>query len=111
MRFPEDDEITPEEAQDELDQNANMMREIDDRNHYLRKRSREKQLEPKDAKLVELAQNAGRALGANEALGNRIKFLEKRIEVRDRELDRTDDRDLWKERAEKAELKLKRRRK
>lgn len=106
MRFPEDDEITPEEAQEELSSNDRMMRDIDERNHYLKKRARQPQLDPKDAKLVELAQNAGHALGANEALGNRIVLLERRISVRDEELERLNDRDAWKARAEAAEATI-----
>lgn len=109
MQFPEDDEIYDAERElDQIDRDMNMMAE---RRHVVKRDLKRKQLDPAIAKMVELAQNAGHALGANEALGNRITFLEKRLAVRDVELERTSDRDEWKARAEAAELKLKRRRK
>lgn len=114
MRFPEDDEMDLEQelaqAEDSMDMMARDMRAMDGRRNHLRKQISKRQLDPTVSKIVELAQNAGHALGANEALGNRIKFLERRIEVRDKELERTRDRDEWKARAEAAELKLKRKR-
>jgi hypothetical protein len=106
MIFPEDDEMSPEEAQEELHNNGRMMAEMQERESYLRRRAREKTLDPKDAKLVELAHAAGHGVATEEALKNRISLLERRIAVRDEELERTSDRDTWKERAEKAEATL-----
>jgi hypothetical protein len=115
MQFPEDDEMNLEQelsqAEDSMDMMSRDFRQMGERRNHLRKQIAKRQLDPAVAKIVELAQNAGHALGANEALANRIKFLERRIEVRDKELDRTSDRDEWKARAEAAELKLKRKRK
>lgn len=114
MRFPEDDEMDLEQelaqAEESMDMMSRDFRNMGERRNHLRKQIAKRQLDPATAKMVELAQNAGHALGANEALANRIKFLEKRIAVRDEEIERTSDRDEWKARAEAAELKLKRKR-
>lgn len=108
MRFPEDDEMDLQEELDGIDRDMNMMAE---RRNHVRREMKRKSLDPVTAKIVELAQNAGHALGANEALANRIKFLEKRIEVRDKELEEVSDYYVVKERMEIAEGKLARRRK
>lgn len=117
--FPEDDEIEQlqhelAQAEDGYDRMARDMMGMDDHRRHLRKQIELKQIDPVVKKLVETAQNAGHALGANEALANRIKFLEKRIEVRDTkiaelesEVERTADRDEWVESSAEWEQKYK----
>lgn len=117
--FPEDDEI--EQLQNELanaedgyDRMARDMMGMDDHRRHLRKQIELKQIDPVVKKLVETATNFGHVNGANEALANRIKFLEKRIAVRDtriaeleEEVKRTADRDEWQESSEIWERKYK----
>lgn len=114
MRFPEDDEMELEQelaqAEESMDMMSRDFRSMGERRNHLRKQISKRQLDPTVSKIVELAQNAGHALGANEALGNRIEFLEKRIEVRDKWINDHSDYNEWKNRAEAAELKLKRKR-
>ena len=109
-RFEQDDELHLEEELKDVEQAMDGMgrdfRGYDERRRYLKTQIEKKQMDPVVKKALELAQNAGHALGANEALGNRIKHLEARIEVRDKELDRTADRDDWKARAEAAEATI-----
>lgn len=103
MQFPEDDEMTPEEARDELRQHNEMMGNMADREQLLRKKARQPQLDPKDVKLVELAKDAGYTLGVNEALTKRITFLEQHIEARDKQLEQWKGHDIWRDRALAAE--------
>ena len=109
-RFREDDERDLEselnDVETAMDGMAGDFRGYEERRRYLKTQIEKKQMDPVVKKALELAQNAGHALGANEALGNRIKLLERRIEVRDEELDRTADRDSWKARAEEAEATI-----
>lgn len=115
--FFADDEIDRdvEEAMKELDEAdswfEDRLREMDDNRRYrkkLVKRIESRQIDPLVEKALKLAQNLGHAVGANEALGNKIKHMESRIKVRDEEIERNLDRNEWKSRAEAAEAKLKR---
>lgn len=106
MMFPEDDELDLAQTIQDTDQQIDYMRQERNRMvHQLKKRA----LDPTTAKIVELANEAGYNRGLREAADDRIKHLKKRISVRDTELDRTSDRDAWKERAEAAEATIKRR--
>lgn len=113
--FPEDDERDLDrelaEAESAMDGMASEWPYLKERRNHLRKEIKKRQLEPLVAKAIELAQNLGHALGANEALAKKIKHLESRIDVRDEVLSKWEDHDELKERAEKAEASLKRRRK
>lgn len=114
-RFAADDEREIDELKQEMAQaddaydimGRDMMRNREYRGR-LEKVLDQKTMDPVVAKALQLAEDKGYALGANEALGNRIKHLEARIDVRDKELDRTDDRDDWKARAEAAEATIER---
>lgn len=110
--FPEDDDLDQErELEKELadtEENMAMMgrdmeRMAGHRNHLRKAISKRKQIDPLVAKALDLAQNLGHALGANEALGNKVSNLNKRIAVRDEELERTSDYDEVTARLEDAE--------
>jgi uncharacterized small protein (DUF1192 family) len=110
--YPEDDDLDLERELEELENHKeNMARDFDGmakREHYLRKRIAKRQLDPLVAKALDLAQNLGHVVGANEALGNKIKNLNKRIAIRDEEIERTNDRDELLARAEAAEATIER---
>lgn len=103
--LPVDDEFD-EEAAEQLERIDRDMAMMADERSRIQHRARPKTLDPGITKIIQLAQGLGHALGANEALGNRVKHLEKRIAVRDEMLEETIDRNAWKERAEKAEATL-----
>ena len=109
--FPEDDEMDPREELKEIDRSMDMMMER--RNHVKRELAK-KRMDPKDEKLVEVAMAAGRGESTERHLNNRIRFLEKRIEVRDtkisnlqREVDEHSDYDEWQESSAECERKYK----
>jgi seryl-tRNA synthetase len=112
--YREDDDLDLERELEEtdrsLDMMANEMKAMDGRRNHLRKAIAKRQLDPLVARALDLAQNLGHVLGANEALSRKIEHLSKRINIRDEEIERTEDRDDWKQRAETAEAKIARRR-
>lgn len=112
MRFPEDDERNLEgelaQTEEAMDMMARGWPEMAHRRKELRKAIAKQQLDAKDAKLVELAREAGYNQAKREDLQERTRFLERRIDVRDKELDRTSDRDALLARAETAEATIER---
>lgn len=113
--YQEDDDLDLERELEEIENHKQNMRNdfagIDERSHRIRKQLKKRQLDPLVARAIDLAQNLGHALGANEALGNKVKNLNKRIAVRDEKIFEWSHHDDWKARAETAEAKLARRRK
>lgn len=120
-RFPQDDELDTRdienamaEADDHFDMMARDMRENRKYRGRLEKKLEEKTVDPLVLKAIDLAQNLGHALGANEALGNKVSHLTDRISVRDTEIEkldeevkRTADRDEWEESSAEWERKYK----
>lgn len=105
--YPEDDDLDLERELGELERNMadtkNGMDFMSDRAREIRKTLEAKQIDPVVKEALRLAQMAGHALGANEALGNKLMNLEKRVAVRDTELARTADYDEVVARLEEAE--------
>lgn len=110
--YQEDDDLDLERELAELERNQarNSMdyAGMAERADYLRTEIKKQQIDPLVKKALQLAQDTGHALGANEAMANRLLNLTKRIDVRDKEIERTADRDAWKERALAAEATIQR---
>lgn len=109
--FPEDDEMDADEAKNELRRIDGDMAMMADRRHEVARQLKKRALDPVTAKIAELAHTAGYNMGISQKFEERIKFLERRIEVRDRALDELSDRNDWKARALAAEATLERSRK
>lgn len=110
--FQEDDDLDLERELENIEnRKSDIQRDfavMDERSHHIRKQLKKKQLDPLVAKALDLAQNLGHVIGANESMSNRLENLSKRIAVRDEEIERTNDYDHWKKRAEAAEATLER---
>lgn len=110
--YPEDDDLDLErklaDADDAFDMIKRDMRATEERRGQLQKQIAKKQLDPLVAKAIELAHRAGVTLGENTTLRRKLENMVNRIEVRDKEIERTDDRDAWKERALAAEATIER---
>lgn len=116
MMFPEDDEIEDKavknasQAVGRIDRDMNMMAmdsmKMAEERVGLIEVIKSQQLDPHVKKIAKLAQDAGHALGANEALLSRVKHLEKRIAVRDEKLAEWSDYNTWRNRALNAEAKI-----
>lgn len=118
-RFKEDDEI--EQAKDIASEAERQMVDIEREMAFARDRRdkalafiESKTIDPLVEKALDLAQNLGHALGANEALGNKVKHMESRISVRDTEIsklqaevDEHSDYDEWQESSAEWERKYK----
>lgn len=110
--YREDDDLDLErelaELEQNMDRNAKENNWMKERAVDVRKRIEAKQIDPLVKEALKLAQNLGHALGANESLSQRLRNLNTRIDIRDKEIERTDDRDIWKKRAEAAEATIER---
>lgn len=112
--YQEDDDLDLERELADLERNtaekAREMGWMNERGREIRKTLEAKQMDPVVKEALRLAQLAGHALGANEALGNKLNNLVKRIEVRDQTIEEMSDYYAIKDslekmtaRAEKAE--------